>query len=133
MTEPPDATDDDAVDLEAELNAFVAENPILFEPSSGVLSPSALPVIDRVANDALRFGGISVTVEGHTDSDGVAIENLQLSQNRAEAVRVALIERGLAPDAVAAVGFGSERPIVVDGVEDKASSRRVEFRVVAVT
>ena len=130
LMDPPDASDDDASDLEQQLNAFVAENPILFQPSSAVLTDSALPVIDRVAADALRFGGISITVEGHTDSDGQAIENLQLSQNRAEAVRAALIERGLSPDAVEAVGFGSERPIVVNGVEDKAASRRVEFRVV---
>lgn len=130
VADPPDASDDDADDLEQQLNAFVAENPILFEPSSAVLTDSALPVIDRVAADALRFGGISITVEGHTDSDGQAIENLQLSQNRAEAVRAALVERGLSPDAVEAVGFGSERPILVGGVEDKAASRRVEFRVV---
>lgn len=130
LMDPPDASDDDADDLEQQLNAFVAENPILFEPSSAVLADSALPVIDRVAADALRFGGISITVEGHTDSDGQAIDNLQLSQNRAEAVRAVLIERGLSADAVDAVGFGSERPIVVGGVEDKAASRRVEFRVV---
>ncbi len=127
----PEASDDDADDLEAQLNAFVAENPILFEPSSAVLTDSAVPVIDRVATDALRFGGISITVEGHTDSDGQATENLQLSQNRAEAVRAALVDRGLRPEIVEAVGFGSERPILVDGVEDKSASRRVEFRVVA--
>ncbi len=131
VVDPPDASDDDAGDLEAQLNAFVAANPILFEPSSAVLSQSATPVLDRVASDALQFGGISITVEGHTDSDGQAIENQQLSQNRAEAVRAALIERGLSPDAVDAVGFGSEQPVLVDGVEDKNASRRVEFRVEA--
>lgn len=128
LTSPPEATDADADDLEAELNAFVAENPILFEPGSSVLDESAFEVIDRVANDALQFAGIAITVEGHTDSDGVPIENLQLSQNRAEAVQAALIERGLAD--VEAVGFGSEQPVLVDGVEDKVASRRVEFRVV---
>ncbi|MDW3215857.1 MAG: fasciclin domain-containing protein [Ilumatobacteraceae bacterium] len=133
LIDPPDASEDDADDLEAQLNAFVTENPILFEPSSAVLSESAIPIIDRVADDALSFGGISITVEGHTDSDGQAIENLQLSQNRAEAVRAALIERGLSPEAVDAVGFGSDRPIVVEGVEDKNASRRVEFRVVTTT
>lgn len=131
LIDPPDASDDDAGDLEAQLNSFVADNPILFEPSSAVLSPSATPVLDRVASDALQFGGISITVEGHTDSDGQAIENQQLSQNRADAVRAALIERGLSPDAVSAVGFGSEQPVLVDGVEDKNASRRVEFRVEA--
>ena len=131
LMDPPATNDADADDLEAQLNAFVAENPILFEPSSSVLAESAVPIIDRIATDALQFGGISITVEGHTDSDGQTIENLQLSQNRAETVRAALIGRGLSSEAVDAVGFGSERPIVVNGVEDKSASRRVEFRVVA--
>jgi OOP family OmpA-OmpF porin len=129
----PDATSEDATELEGQLNAFVAENPILFEPSSEVLAESAFAILDRIAGDASAFGGLTITVEGHTDSDGVSIENLQLSQDRAAAVRAALIERGLAPDAVEAVGFGSDQPVLVDGVEDKAASRRVEFRVVATT
>ena len=127
----PEASEGDAEDLETQLNAFVVENPILFLPGSAVLTDSAVPVIDRIATDALQFGGISITVEGHTDSDGQATSNLQLSQDRAEAVRAALVERGVPSDSVEAVGFGSERPVVVDGVEDKTASRRVEFRVVA--
>ena len=130
LTDPPEATEDDAAELEAELNAFVAENPITFAPSSAVIDDTAFAVIDRVASDARQFTGVSITVEGHTDSDGVPIENLQLSQNRAAAVRAALVERGLPDSAVEAVGFGSEQPVLVDGVEDKAASRRVEFRVV---
>lgn len=129
LTEPSAATDGEAAELEAQLNEFVAENPILFEPSSDVLDESAFAVIDRIAQDALQFAGVSITVEGHTDSDGVAIENLQLSRNRATAVEAALIERGLTD--VESVGFGSEQPVLVDGVEDKAASRRVEFRVVS--
>ena len=130
LTERPAATDDDAGTLEAELNAFVAANPILFEPNSSVLDESALPILDEVARRASEVGGVSITVEGHTDSDGSVQENLVLSQLRAVAVRAALVERGLDPDAVSAEGFGSERLIVVDGVEDKTASRRVEFRVV---
>lgn len=118
----------DAADLEDQLNVYVAENPILFAPGSSVLAASASGVIDQLAQLALPFTDVAVTVEGHTDSDGVAIENLQLSQRRAEAVRVALVARGLIE--VAAVGFGSEQPVIVDGVEDKAASRRVEFAVV---
>ena len=123
----PTADDAEAIDLEDQLNSLVEENPILFEPGSAILDVSAVEVIDALAELARPVAGVAITVEGHTDSDGVAIENLQLSQNRAEAVQVALLERGLA--GVEAVGFGSERPVVVGGVEDKAASRRVEFRV----
>ncbi len=131
LTEPPDATAADADDLEDQLNAFVVENPILFQPSSAVLDQSAFEVLDRLTQLAQRFTGVAITVEGHTDSDGAANENLQLSQNRAEAVQAALVERSLTD--VEAVGFGSERPVLVDGVEDKTASRRVEFRVVTIS
>ena len=125
----PEATETDAVDLEAELNEFVAQNPIVFEPSSSELEESALPILDEIARRAQEFTGVTITVEGHTDSDGDAQQNLVLSQLRAVTVQQALIERGLDPGSVAAEGFGSTQPIVVDGVEDKAASRRVEFRV----
>lgn len=126
---PPAATEEDAGDLEAELNAFVAENPILFEPSSATLSESSIPVVDQLAVLAQQFEGISIVVEGHTDSDGSADQNLQLSRMRAFTVQQALIERGLAEASVTFEGFGSQQPILVDGVEDKVASRRVEFRV----
>lgn len=130
LTERPNATEGEAASLETELNAFVATNPILFEPSSSALAESAFPILDDIARRVGEFVGVAITVEGHTDSDGGAQANLVLSQLRAVAVEQALVERGLDPDAVTAEGFGSDRPIVVDGVEDKAASRRVEFRVV---
>jgi OOP family OmpA-OmpF porin len=133
MTElepPPEATETDAVDLEGELNAFVADNPILFEPSSSVLTEPSLVVLDRLALEAQQFTGVAITIEGHTDSDGDPDENRTLSLFRALVVRQALIERGLSEGSIIAVGFGSEQPVLVDGAEDKLASRRVEFRVV---
>jgi outer membrane protein OmpA-like peptidoglycan-associated protein len=70
-------------------------------------------------------------VEGHTDSDGDVARITQLSIQRAEAVRLALVARGLPEATIIAEGFGSQQPVLVGGVEDKAASRRVEFRVTA--
>ena len=52
---------------------------------------------------------VSITVEGHTDSDGNPSENLTLSRQRALAVRDALVERGLPQASIVAEGFGSQR------------------------
>jgi OOP family OmpA-OmpF porin len=124
-----DATPEDAVMLEDELNAYVAANPVQFQPSSATLSPAASQVIDAIARRAQQFGSVRITVEGHTDSDGNPNENLALSLRRAQAVRAALIARGLPEGLITAEGFGSRQPILAGGVEDKAASRRVEFRV----
>ena len=126
-----EATDDDAVDLEAELNEFVADNPILFEPGSAIISQESLEVLGQLAQLAQQFDGVSITVEGHTDSDGSDQQNQTLSEARAYAVQLALIERGVPAASVQFEGFGSSEPILVDGVEDKEASRRVEFSVEA--
>lgn len=125
----PEATEGDANRLEAELNAFVVEHPIQFAPSASSLDESAAPILDEIARRAAQFGGVTIAVEGHTDSDGDEIENLALSQRRADAVRDALIARGLDGTSITAQGFGSTQPVLVDGTEDKDASRRVEFRV----
>ncbi len=131
LEQRPEATETDAADLEDDLNEFAAANPILFEPGSAVLTESADSIIAAIARRLVQFDGVSVTVEGHTDSDGTPEDNLTLSQLRAAAVVTALVDNGVDPTVISAEGFGSEQPILVDGVEDKEASRRVEFRVEA--
>ena len=125
----PTGTIETATELESELNAFVAANPILFQESSAVLEPSADAILARVAASLLELGGVTTVVEGHTDSDGSTATNLTLSRQRAAVVAESLTARGVPADTVTFEGFGSEQPVLVDGVEDKPASRRVEFRV----
>ncbi len=120
-------------DIEAELNALVAASPIRFDSASDELDAGAAPILDQLAGELTGLAGVTVTIEGHTDSDGTASRNQALSQGRAEAVLAALVERGVAADLLSAEGFGSSEPVLVDGAEDKVASRRVEFRVVADT
>ena len=56
-----------------------------------------------------------------------------LSQERAEAVRAALIERGVPAERLVARGYGVLRPIAPDtDADSRARNRRVEFRVLEV-
>ncbi|MBX3247621.1 MAG: OmpA family protein [Myxococcales bacterium] len=70
----------------------------------------------------------SVRIEGHTDDRGNAEANIRLSQQRADAVREALIARGIDGGRLNAQGFGPSRP-VADNAEEagRALNRRVEF------
>jgi len=65
----------------------------------------------------------------YTDTDGPSGPNQALSERRAEAVRAFLIQQGIDGARLTAVGFGETSPILVDGVEDKAASRRIEFTI----
>jgi len=55
-----------------------------------------------------------IRVEGHADQVGGSGYNLELSRRRAEAVRTALIQRGVRPGIIRVVGFGFDRPSVKD-------------------
>ena len=74
--------------------------------------------------------GASVLIEGHTDSQGSANLNQVLSQRRAEAVRDALIQKGVDGSRLRAVGLGKDRPVADNGTaEGRARNRRVEVVV----
>ena len=71
----------------------------------------------------------NLIIEGHTSSDGDADANLQLSQRRAAAVKVFLVNLGVNPDRLKTEGYGEERPIDDNQtLEGRAKNRRVQFR-----
>ena len=86
--------------------------------------------IDHVI-EAYRAGApVAILLAGHADRAGKKPYNLNLSRQRSEAVRRALIERGIPVQMIAAQAFGETRPKVVtaDGFKEPAN-RRVEITV----
>jgi outer membrane protein OmpA-like peptidoglycan-associated protein len=71
-----------------------------------------------------------IEVAGHTDNSGDPSSNLQLSQQRAAAVRDYLISQGVAPTSLVAKGYGDTRPVGSnDTDEGKFHNRRIEFTI----
>ena len=70
-----------------------------------------------------------LTVSGHTDNVGGDAYNLDLSQRRAAAVKLALVTRyHIAPERLATDGFGATRPVATnDTLAGRALNRRVEL------
>ena len=74
--------------------------------------------------------GVAVEIAGHTDSDGDAEYNQDLSDRRANAVRDYLISRGVSGSRLSAAGYGESQPVADNAtVEGKAQNRRVELRI----
>ena len=74
------------------------------------------------------MNGLRVNVGGHTDSQGSDEFNLDLSQQRANSVRDALIQSGVSQDAIDATGFGETQPIATNETEEgRAQNRRTTF------
>jgi outer membrane protein OmpA-like peptidoglycan-associated protein len=103
---------------------------IFFETSKDVLKTESYDDIDRLVKILKEYSEASVTIEGHTDSDGDPAKNLDLSQRRADAVVVYMLSKGISPERMKAVGFGDTRPKVQNNsVLNKATNRRVEILV----
>ena len=102
---------------------------IPFELNSSVLAPAAVSQLEQL-EAALKqetLNNYRFEVGGHTDASGSTEYNRQLSQHRADAVRKFLIERGLSPARLDAVGYGEDRLLHVDRPQDP-ENRRVEIR-----
>ncbi|EXJ15582.1 OmpA family protein [Imhoffiella purpurea] len=104
------------------------ESELRFPPGQSQLPSGDLPSLNRIAKLLARHSELSVRVEGHTDSSGGSALNRELSLKRAEAVRDALVERGVDADRIVADGLGSERPIADNATSrGRSLNRRVEI------
>lgn len=103
---------------------------IMFEPRHAALTPAAMADVNRLADILLQNPNEQVKIEGHTDNVGNTIENQVLSDERANAVRDALIARGVSPDRITAQGLGARYPIAANDTEmGRQENRRVEISI----
>lgn len=99
-----------------------------FETNKATLLPVSTAILDRVAETLAANPDVRVEVDGHTDSQGTAAYNQQLSQARAESVRAYLVSQGVAENQLVARGFGEAKPIADNRTaEGRAQNRRVEL------
>ena len=102
---------------------------IKFRSGSAEIDPQSDSILNQVALTLKANPDIKrMRIEGHTDETGGRDLNMRLSQERANAVRNYLINRGVKPDRLRAEGYGPDRPLVKgNGPEALAKNRRVEF------
>jgi outer membrane protein OmpA-like peptidoglycan-associated protein len=102
-----------------------------FDFDKSDITPTALPILDRVAESMNAHPEMYFEIAGHTDSVGTFAYNFLLSARRARAVRDYLIKQGVAAYRMTAVGYGEGLPIAPNAtVEGRALNRRgIEIRV----
>ena len=101
---------------------------VLFDTGQSTLKSGAYGTLDRLAMALRENGERKVLIEGHTDNVGSDESNRELSQRRAQAVQMALTQRGVARDQITAVGKGESSPVASnDDAAGRQSNRRVEL------
>ena len=114
----------------SEITSEISSNSysIAFETGSANIRPSSFKLLNEIFESAVVAEGLKVGVYGHTDNAGSDAINLPLSNQRANAVRSYLLNKGLGENRVEAKGFGSAKPIADNGTEaGKSKNRRVEI------
>ena len=127
---PQLAADPAAAACDQSMATLLSGARIEFETASAEMGRGSASLLDSIAQAASACEGV-LRVEGHTDGVGTDIRNTPLSLRRAEAVRAALIARGVAAERLIAEGFGDSRPIANNSTADgRARNRRIEIRSV---
>ncbi len=104
---------------------------ILFDSGKSTIKQESSANLDEIVKVMTEYGTTNFRLEGYTDNTGVAANNLQLSKDRAAAVKQYLIAKGISSDRLSSEGYGIERPIASNKtLAGRALNRRVEISLI---
>jgi OOP family OmpA-OmpF porin len=107
-----------------------AAKKIFFAVGSEKILPASYSALNNVAAILRTDSTLKLLVEGHTDDVGKPASNLALSQKRADAVKIYLVQKGLDANRLEARGYGQEKPVADNSKpEGRAANRRVELKL----
>jgi outer membrane protein OmpA-like peptidoglycan-associated protein len=124
------AANPDAAACQSAFSDTLAGRFVGFELGSSRITAESGQLLDALSAVAKRCESHLIEIGGHTDMAGTNARNLVLSEERATAVRAYLVERGVSPSQLSAVGYGEERPLMPErSPEADERNRRIEFTV----
>lgn len=118
-----------SVHCQDDVEAILKTRSIRFTEGSARIDRASQRLLNEVATALMPCVGSIIAITGYTDSNGDESANLALSHARADAVRWALIGRGIPADGLRATGVGSRQPVTGLDPTDPAN-RRIEFSVI---
>ena len=117
--------------LPLEVNRTIVLNNIYFAQSKPDVLKASYPALNNLANVLKKRPHIVIRIEGHTDNVGDKKALMELSWQRAEAIKAFLVEQGVKQENIETEGFGDTMPITNNSTEAKRKqNRRVEIRVI---
>jgi len=103
---------------------------VTFESDSTRLTATSNDQLGQLAAVLKAYPTVVIAVEGHTDNTGDPASNKKLSEDRAAAVKDALVGMGVPAERVTSTGWGAEKPIASNDTEEgKLKNRRVEISI----
>jgi len=103
---------------------------INFKSGKASILNGSYAVLDRAVTVLKQYPDVRLEISGHTDSRGKADFNRDLSQRRADAVKLFFISQGVDSSRLTSIGYGSDRPIADNATDSgRSRNRRTEFRL----
>lgn len=103
---------------------------ILFPSGKATIRPASFPLLDDAVVVLQQYPDLKIRISGHTDDKGKRDFNLQLSSDRAAAVKTYLIGKGVAENRIETRGAGPDEPIADNKTASgRQQNRRIEFEL----
>jgi outer membrane protein OmpA-like peptidoglycan-associated protein len=105
---------------------------IYFAPGLAAILDESFPVLMRLRDFLVLNPQISIEIQGHVNEDKKhGLFSMRLSKKRAQKILDFLVESGIDPSRLTAVGFGNTKPVFPDAKSDlqKEANRRVEILI----
>ena len=102
---------------------------VLFETNKSILKSDSYSTLDQLVSQ-IKKSEMVIEISGHTDNIGDANKNMELSLQRAQAVKNYLVNKMVDPNRIFCKGYGGTQPIANNNTEaGKALNRRVEMKI----
>jgi outer membrane protein OmpA-like peptidoglycan-associated protein len=118
-------------DRQGNLLVRLADDSLKFDTGKAELKSAGVEQLSVVSGILRDYPENRINIIGHTDSVGSDAYNQQLSQARADTVKVTLLQQGVTPRSIlSATGYGESQPIADNAVvAGRAQNRRVELSI----
>ena len=121
---------EEEIALPQENNRTIILKNIYFEQSKPKVLEVSYPALRQLAGVLKERPHVKIRIEGHTDNVGNKKDLMNLSWDRAEAVKVFLVSEGVKEANILTRGFGPNRPLTDNSTEEaRKKNRRVEIRI----
>lgn len=102
---------------------------VQFEFNSDVLKTASFEVLDKAATEMKKDPSVKFILNGHSSIEGSAEHNMSLSVDRANSVKLYLVNAGVSSNNLTVKGYGATQPVSSNSTEEgRALNRRVEFQ-----
>jgi outer membrane protein OmpA-like peptidoglycan-associated protein len=128
---PPDNAGCPVIEQKVQDRLEYAARAVQFETGSAQLKEGSYVILSEIAGIMREYRDYNLTVSGHTDKVGSDVNNLALSERRAEACRSFIVKTGIDEKRISSAGFGETQPVADNSTASgRTQNRRVAFVLV---